>query len=117
MRAPAKRSWPAPGPVRRCQYAYAQGRLALRVLLRGSRFEFKPHEPVVSKDPRVVAGLDHIRIARANLELGAVVVLDVQLARLSDADVPRLAAVGAGDGLDALRPLPAGLEGHPGCCC
>src|SRR3954454_16069849 len=88
-------------------------RSALGVVLRGLRLELEPDEALVADDPRVVTGLDDVRVAGADLELGAVVVLDAELAGLDDADVVHLAAVGAGDGLDAFRPPPPRLEGEP----
>jgi hypothetical protein len=61
-------------------------------------------------DPRVVAGLDDVRLARADLDLGAVLVLDGQATGVDHADVAKLATVGSGDGLDTVRPAPPGLE-------
>src|SRR5215207_11421691 len=88
-------------------------RLALGVLLRRSRLELEPDEPLVADDPRVVAGLDDVRVARADLDLGAVVVLDGDPAGLHHADVPGLTALGARDRIDAVRPAPPPLEREP----
>jgi hypothetical protein len=46
-----------------------------------------------------VYGLDDVRLASADPELGSVLVLDGDPSGLSDADVADLAALGAGDGL------------------
>src|SRR5512133_4189422 len=81
-------------------------RSALRVFLRRSRLELEADEPLVADDPRVVAGLDDVGVARTDLDLGAVLVLDGKAAGLDDADMASLAALGPGDGLDAFRPAP-----------
>jgi hypothetical protein len=52
--------------------------LALRVFLRRARLELESDEPLVADHPRVVAGLDDVRLARTELDLGAVLVLDRQ---------------------------------------
>jgi hypothetical protein len=52
--------------------------LALRVLLRRSGLELESDEPLVADHPRVVAGLDDVRLARTDLDLGAVLVLHSQ---------------------------------------
>src|SRR5262249_5240043 len=77
-------------------------------------FELEADERLVPDDPRVVAGLDDVGLARRDLVLGAVVMRDVHRAGLGEAHMPYLAALGADDRLDALRPRPAGLEGHSG---
>jgi hypothetical protein len=61
-----------------------------------------------------VTRLDQIGLAGTDLRLGAVLVPHGQTSGLDDADVPDLAAVGAGDGLHALGPLPSRLEREPG---
>src|SRR5918994_484125 len=83
------------------------------VFLRGLRLELEAHEPLVADDPRVVARLDHVRLARADLDLRSVLVPDADPARLEVADVACLAALGPGDGFEALRPPPARLEREP----
>src|SRR4051812_287419 len=80
-----------------------QEALRARVLLGCARLELVADERLVAGDPGVVAGLDHVRGAGAEVDLGAVVVDDVHLPALDDPDVPHLAAVGAHDRLDALR--------------
>src|SRR5919197_555460 len=69
---------------------------ALCVLLGRPRLELEPHDGFVADDPRVVTGLDHVRVAGADLLLGAVVVGDVHRPRLQDADVPHLTALASG---------------------
>ena len=91
----------------------AKRRSALGVFLRRSLLELEPDEPLVADDPRVVAGLDDVRVARADLDLGSVLVLDGYPAGVGDADVAGLAALGSGDGLDAFRPPPPRLEREP----
>src|SRR5215208_7255001 len=88
--------------------------LFARVILGRLRLELEAHEPLLAKDPGVVTRLDDIRIPGAELELRAVLVRHVHPAGLDDADVPGLAAIGARDRLDALGPLPAGLERETG---
>src|SRR5262249_12615781 len=80
--------------------------------LRGRAVELEADERLAARDPGVVTGLDHVRVAGADVDLGAVVVHDVHRARHDGAAVVRLAAVGPGDRLDALRPLPARLRGQ-----
>jgi len=60
-----------------------------------------------------VAWFDHVGLAGFDLRLGTVVVGDVHASRLEVADVMELAAVAADDRLDALRPAPPRLQGHP----
>jgi hypothetical protein len=86
---------------------------ALGVFLRRSLLELEPDEPLVADDPRVMAGLDDVRVAPADLDLGSVLVLDDYATGLGNADVASLAALGSGDGLDAFRPPPARLEREP----
>src|SRR5512133_132610 len=87
---------------------------ALRVVLRRPRVELVTDHRFVADDPRVVPRLDHVRAAGADVLLRPVLVGDVQRARQEHADVVRLAAVRADDRLDAIRPAPAGLQGHAG---
>src|SRR3954467_9757004 len=58
--------------------------------------------------------LDDVRVPGAELHLGAVLVLHREPPGSDDPGVTELTAIGAGDGLDALGPLPARLEGHAG---
>src|SRR5215210_4872970 len=90
-----------------------RSRAALGVFLSRSRLELEADEPLVADDPRIVARLDDVRLAGADLDLGSVVVLDAQPAGMDHADVACLAAVRSGDGLDALRPPPPRLEREP----
>jgi hypothetical protein len=60
--------------------------LLLRVLLGGSRLEFEADKAFLAQDLRVVAGLDHIRIAGPDLEDSAVV--------MRHAHRPRVRSVG-----------------------
>src|SRR5689334_24806324 len=78
--------------------------LPARVLLGRLRLELEPDELLVPEDPRVVARLDDVGVAGTELQLGAVVVRDVQPAGVDDAHVPCLAGVGAGHRFHALRP-------------
>jgi hypothetical protein len=50
------------------------------------------------------------KLLRADLQLGAVAVLDAHAARDREAHVVEVAIVGAGDRLDVRRPAPARLE-------
>jgi hypothetical protein len=54
---------------------------------------------------------DAVDLTGYHVALGSIIMLDVQCARDGVSDVFDLAAVGAGDGLDAFRPAPTGLEG------
>ena len=60
----------------------------------------------VCKAPEInfsaVSWLDHIRLARADLLLGSIIVHDVHRSRLEKTDVVGLAAFASSDGLDAL---------------
>src|ERR1700757_2131454 len=85
-------------------------RLCTGVLLRRPRLELEADPRLVSYYRRVVTGLDDVSIASFKVLLGPIVVDNMQRARLNDAHMPDLAAIGADDGLDALRPLPAGLK-------
>lgn len=87
-------------------------RLALRVFLSRARFELKPYEPLVANHPRIVTGLDHVRITRPELDLRAILVSDGQAPFVNNADVSCLAAVGSRNRFDALRPTPPRLEGE-----
>src|SRR4029453_11110216 len=82
--------------------------------LRGRAVELVADDGLVAGDPVVRAGVDDVGVARTGVALGAVLVDHVDGARDDHAHVVGLAVVGAGDGLDALRPLPAGLERDPG---
>jgi hypothetical protein len=80
---------------------------ALRVLLSRSRFKLKPDNGLVADDPRVVTGLDHVCVPRADLLLAAVVVDDMHPARLQEADVVHPTAFAPAIGLmhsDHLHP-------------
>jgi hypothetical protein len=81
-----------------------------RVLLGRPRVELEAHERLVADHPRVVTGLDLVRVARADVLLGPVLVDDVHRSCLSDTDVVHLAPLSTYDRLDALRPGPSGLE-------
>src|SRR3954454_17188954 len=83
-----------------------------RVCVCGGRLELVSHERLVADHPRVVPGLDQVRVPGAELHLRAVVVLDRQAPGPDDPDVAKLTAVRAGHGLHALGPHPARLEGH-----
>src|SRR5207244_2578142 len=112
--APARR--PGPAAVFRCRprERARPARLLRRVLLRRLLLELEGDEALVAVHPGVVTGLDHIGVAGPDVDLGPVLVCYVNAAGLNDADVPRLAAVGARHRLDALRPLPARLEREAG---
>src|SRR6266487_2505941 len=71
------------------------------------------HDRFVADHPGVVALGKGGDIAGVGVELGAVGHLDVQCAGYVVLKVRRLAPVGAGDRLDVLGPLPAGLQGEP----
>src|SRR5438874_12426727 len=60
-----------------------------------------------------MVGLDHVRIAGADVLLGAVAVADAHRAGLQHPDVAVLAALAADDRFDALGPAPAGGQRHP----
>src|SRR5262249_2054004 len=77
--------------------------LPARVLLGGLRRELVSDELVVPQDLRVVPWLDHVCVAGADLDDGAVVVRDPHPARLDNPEVPVLAAVGSCDRLHAFR--------------
>src|SRR5437899_2972507 len=62
--------------------------------------------------PRVGTGFDHIRIARLEFGLRAILAPDAQSPFVNDTHVSRLAAFGSRDGLHALRPTPTRLEGE-----
>src|SRR4051794_13915807 len=109
----ASRRLRQPGPR---QAGRPDARSALRVFLRRSRLELESDKPLIADHPRVVAGLDDVRLARTDLDLGAVLVLDGQPAGVNNADMAGLAAPGSGDGLDTFRPPPPRLESHP-CGC
>jgi hypothetical protein len=66
---------------------------ALSELLGRLRLELEPHDGLIADDPRVVTGLDHVRVAWTDLLLGAIVMGDVHRARLHNADVPHLTAL------------------------
>src|SRR6476661_2239747 len=76
--------------------------------------ELVPDGDVVADDPRVVARLDHVRVAGPDVQLGAVVVHHVHRTLDQRALVVQLARVRLDEGLDAFGPLPAGLERDPG---
>src|SRR4051794_22861559 len=93
--------------------AAGDGHSGLAVLLRRSRLELERDEPLVAHDPGIMAGLDDVRRARTDLQLGAVVMFDRHVPRVHNPDVARLATLGSSDGLDAFRPSPPGLEREP----
>src|SRR4051812_13927684 len=76
-------------PLRPSGQRQARARLdsTLCVVLRRSRLELEADEPLVADHPRVVAGLDDVRLARTDLDFGAVLVLDGQPARVHNADM------------------------------
>ena len=76
----------------------------------GSDAGVQQHAGLVTHDPGVVARFDQHDVPGADRQLGAVVVPHRHLPREAHAGVPGLAALGPGDGLDVLRPAPAGLE-------
>src|SRR5215218_9759051 len=55
---------------------------AFCVLLGCARVELEPDDGFVADDPGVVPGLDHVRLSRADLLLGSVIVDGVHCARL-----------------------------------
>jgi hypothetical protein len=65
---------------------------------------------LVASVPGVMPRSNPVDLTGQHVALGAVGVLDVQFAGNGISDVFDLAAVGAGDWLDALRPAPTGLE-------
>src|SRR5262245_41184368 len=82
----------------------------LRELLGRRRLELEPDERLVADDPRVVAGLDDVRLTGTDFLLRAVLVGDGHRTGLGEAHMPELAAVGSDDRLDAVRPRPSRLE-------
>jgi hypothetical protein len=66
--------------------AASSGRSVLGVLLRRSRLELEADEPLVSDDPGVVTRLDDVRLTRAELNLGSVVMPHRQSAGVNDTD-------------------------------
>src|SRR6266550_6054439 len=87
-------------------------RLPPGVGVSGARLELIAHEGLVARDPGIVARLDHVGVAGGELELSAVVVPDDEASGPDHPDMAKLAAVGTGDRLHAVGPLPARLEGH-----
>lgn len=73
-----------------------------RVLLGRLRLEFERDEPFVSDDPSIVARLDHVGSAGADLTLGTVFMHDVQPARLDHTYMAGLAAVCSGHRLHVI---------------
>src|SRR5262249_41574392 len=57
---------------------------------------------------------DHVRLTRADVLLRPVAMGDVHRPGQDHADMVHLAALRAGDRLDALRPAPTRLQGHAG---
>src|SRR4051794_20468372 len=92
------------------QNCAARGRrlVALREALRAG--DVDADVGLIALDPGVVARWDLECVARADVQLGAVVHDDVHPARDAVAEMMRLATVGAGKRLHRLRPFPAGLE-------
>src|SRR5689334_9842662 len=103
----------APMPTSTIDCGDCTCRLAPAVLLGCPRLELERDEGLVTDHPRVVAGFDQVRLARLEVQLRSVLMGHMQPARLHQADVLHLAAVGARDRFDALRPPPAGLERQP----
>src|SRR5215216_7836420 len=66
---------------------------AFCVLLGCARVELEPDDGFVADDPGVVPGLDYVRLSRADLLLGSVIVDGVHRARLQQTDVVGLAAL------------------------
>jgi hypothetical protein len=58
-----------------------------------SRLELETDEPLVADHARVVAGLNDVRLARTDLDLDPVLVLDGQPAGANNADMASLAAL------------------------
>ena len=69
------------------------------VRLGRARLELVTDEGLVADDPGVVPRLDRVGRAGSDLELGAVVVTNRESPRVSDADVPELAALRPDTGL------------------
>src|SRR5918911_823955 len=95
------------GSVKRVE---ADALRAFRVSLESAEVE---EHAALALDPGVVAGRHVERLARADVQLAAVVHPDGHRALENVADVLDLAAVGAAQRLHVLRPAPAGLERAP----
>jgi hypothetical protein len=98
---------------RRHHRTQTRQRRALRVLLGGLRLELEPHDALVADDPRIVTGLDDVRLAGPDLLFRAVFVGHLHRARLQKPEVAHLTLLASDDRLDALRPSPSGLQPHP----
>src|SRR5205085_594543 len=72
--------------------------------------ELEADEGLAAEHLRVVARFDHVDLAGGELDDGSVVVRHPHPAGLDHSDVSELTRVRTGDGLDAVRPAPAGLE-------
>ena len=82
--------------------------MALRIL--AELAEVESDARFISDDLSIVAGMECIDIARADLSLGAVVGIDLHSPGNDVAQMGDLARLRASDGLDIVAPLPAGLE-------
>src|SRR5262245_58474231 len=87
-------------------------RSALGVRLSRLAVELVTDDRLGTDDPRVVAGLDHVGVAGADLDGRTIRVLYVESPRRHRSDVVHLTSLGPRHGLDALRPPPPRLQGH-----
>jgi hypothetical protein len=87
-------------------------RSARGVRLSSLAIKLEGHERFRADDPGVVARLDHVCIARSDLDFRAVIMADLQLSRHNCPDVVRLAALGTRYRFDAFRPASPWLHRH-----
>jgi hypothetical protein len=74
------------------------------VLLGRLRLKLVADDRLITHNLRLVAGFDHVRLTRPDLNLGAVLMSDPDRPRLQDAQMFQLTAVSSHYGLDALCP-------------
>ena len=87
---------PVPGAQRALRLVSTRRmKLLAGVLLGGARLELEANKWLVANDPRVMARLDDVRLARSEILLGPVVVDDMHSPRLNYAHMPDLTAIGA----------------------
>src|SRR5262249_14712438 len=86
-------------------------------LLGRLRLELVADNRVITDNLRLVAGFDHVRLARPDLNHGAVLMSDPHRSRLQNAQMFQLAAIPSHHRLDALSPRPPRLERKPSRSC